>query len=98
MAEVHALVRGAGLAAVAFLEPWRYDPASYLSDAALLKRAGALALEERQALAEMIAGNLKVHVLYAVKAARAGRAAARPDTADMRPLLPRGAPKPWRGR
>ncbi len=88
--EVHALLAGAGLAAVAFVEPWRYDPASYLNDATLLRRVQALAREERQALAELIAGNMKVHVCYAVRAERAGLAVARPDSPEVRPRLWRG--------
>ncbi|MBX6320773.1 MAG: class I SAM-dependent methyltransferase [Rhodospirillaceae bacterium] len=88
--QVHALLGGAGLAAVAFVEPWRYDPASYLNDAALLRRVQALPEKERQALAELIAGNMKVHVCYAVPAARAGHAVARADSPAVRP-------RPWRG-
>jgi SAM-dependent methyltransferase len=87
--ELHALLRGAGLAAVALVEPWRYDPASYLNDPVLLKRIQPLPIEERQAIAECIAGNLKVHVAYAVRAARAAAAAAAPDGPTVRPRLTR---------
>src|SRR5262249_22531381 len=36
--ELAGLVSGAGLAISGLIEPWRYEPASYLSDGALLKR------------------------------------------------------------
>ena len=36
--ELAELVRGAGLEIAAFIEPWRYDPASYLTDPSLLHR------------------------------------------------------------
>src|SRR6185312_2873677 len=40
--ELAALVGAAGLAITGLIEPWRYDPASYLNDGALLKRVAAL--------------------------------------------------------
>ena len=33
VAEIAELVEGAGLEIVSFINPWRYDPDSYLSDA-----------------------------------------------------------------
>lgn len=78
--EVGELVSGAGLAITGFIEPVRYDPATYLKDEDLTARAGALPWLARCAVAESIAGNLKTHVFYTVPAARAGDAVASPDT------------------
>jgi len=67
--EVNAFVEGAGLRLVSFVPEARYRPESYVSDAALVKRAERLSAIERAALAENIAGNIKSHVFYAVKRA-----------------------------
>ncbi len=64
--EIVDLVDGAGLRVVAFVPPARYRPASYLSDAALLKRMEALPPFVQAAIAENIAGNIKAHVVYVV--------------------------------
>jgi len=89
--ELADLVTGAGLAIAGLIEPWRYDPASYLSDGALLKRIASLDPLQRAHVAELLAGNLKVHICYAVKAARAGRSVAMPDDPDMVPVLRDGS-------
>jgi hypothetical protein len=88
--QIYDLLAGAGLAVAAFVEPWRYNPASYLSDAVLLKRLEGLDRAEREAVAERIAGNIKSHVLYAVPAVRAAQAVAKPDDPAVRPVFWRG--------
>lgn len=65
--EILALLEGAGLSLVSFIEPLRYAPESYLSDAALLKRFAALATAQRWAAAEALAGSMKTHVFYATR-------------------------------
>ena len=77
------LTRAAGLAISSFIEPARYDPASWL-DGALAERSAALPWPERCALAELVAGNMKRHVFYATKGADA-----RPSSP---PLSPRTVP------
>ena len=78
--EVFELAGAAGLAIIAFIEPARYDPASWLGgDAALLECAARLAWPDRCALAESLAGNIKRHVFYAAPGATARRPAA-PDS------------------
>jgi SAM-dependent methyltransferase len=67
VAEVDELVRGCGLRLVAFVPPARYEPASYLSDAALLRRLDGKPMLERASFAENLAGNIKSHVFYAVR-------------------------------
>jgi SAM-dependent methyltransferase len=85
--EVAALAAGCGLAITAFIAPLRYDPALYLSDPRLFRRLDGLAPLDRAALAEELAGNIKMHTFYAVPEARAAEAVARPDTPAARPML-----------
>ncbi|HEX9646853.1 MAG TPA: class I SAM-dependent methyltransferase [Alphaproteobacteria bacterium] len=87
--EVFALCAGAGLAITSFIEAARYEPATYLHDADLVARAGALAWPERAALAELLSGAIKRHVVYAVTGSAVGRVAA-PDSPDMVPVLREG--------
>jgi SAM-dependent methyltransferase len=84
--EADALVRGAGLAVVAFIEPLRYDPLLHIRDAGLAARLRAMPWMERCAFAELLYGNHKTHVFYAVPADRAGASVARPDDADCIPV------------
>jgi SAM-dependent methyltransferase len=85
--ELNALVGSAGLAITGLIEPWRYDPANYLNDGALLKRAASLDRFGRAAMAELLAGNMKVHICYAVKAGRAAVAVAQLQDPAMIPVL-----------
>lgn len=78
--EVAALAEGAGLRVTAFIEPALYDPASYLTDPQILARLGRLPWLDRCAFAENLAGNLRKHVFYAIKAANPGPCVA--DAAD----------------
>jgi SAM-dependent methyltransferase len=66
VAEIDEFVRGAGLRLASFVPPARYEPASYLSDAALLRRLDGKPMLERAAFAENLAGNIKSHVFYVV--------------------------------
>jgi len=85
--ELHALVESAGLAVVTMIEPWRYNPARYLTDPALLKRLETLGPLERAAFAELLTGNIKSHIAYLVRATeRDGRTASFDDLALV-PLL-----------
>ncbi|MCK6449568.1 MAG: class I SAM-dependent methyltransferase [Alphaproteobacteria bacterium] len=77
--ELAAMIDAAGLAIVAFIEPARYEPATYLNDRDLLERLGPLGAVERAAFAELLAGNLKTHVCYVAARDRAATAAARAD-------------------
>ncbi|HJT14258.1 MAG TPA: class I SAM-dependent methyltransferase [Dongiaceae bacterium] len=88
--ELAALARGAGLEIAAFIEPWRYDPASYLTDPGLLHRLERLDPVARAAFAEQLAGNLKRHIVYLVRKERAGGAVARPEE-NMVPILRAGS-------
>ncbi len=77
--EIDALVQGAGLEIVSFINPWRYDPDSYVIDAKLKARLSKLSPLERAAFAEMLAGNIKSHICYVVAKGRAASAVALPD-------------------
>ena len=87
VAELAALASGAGLEIAAFIEPWRYDPASYLSDVGLLQRTSVLNPIERAGFAEQLAGNLKRHIVYLVRRGRAATSVARPSDRAMVPVL-----------
>jgi SAM-dependent methyltransferase len=84
--EIDALVRGAGLALAAFVEPMRYDPLIQIGEGALAARLRAMRWIDRCAFAELLYGNHKTHVFYAVPAARAGRSVARADDPDAVPV------------
>ena len=71
--EVFELLAAAGLAPVATIEPARYDPATYLSDPALLKAARARPPAEQAALAELLSGAMTKHIVYAASAAEGER-------------------------
>lgn len=85
------LVAGAGLEIAAFIEPWRYDPASYLSDADLLSRLRRLDPIARAGFAELLAGNLKRHIVYLVRRGEAARSVADAGDAGMAPVLRAGS-------
>jgi SAM-dependent methyltransferase len=77
----------AGLGLVSVLEPVRYDPARHLpAGPEFAARLKAMTPIARMALAERLVGNIRLHVVYAVKAARAGKAMAR-MTPEARPRL-----------
>jgi SAM-dependent methyltransferase len=82
--DLTALLAEAGLAVAAWMEPLRYDPTHLLADPRLRARAAALDPTARAALAEALAGNLAMHVLYC---RRAAEPAIRAD-----PLAPEAVP------
>lgn len=83
---LHDLLAGAGLAVAAWMEPIRYDPLPLLPDPRLKARAERLGPLQRAALAEALAGNMPVHIVYCL---RAGEVAERrdPRAADSVPVL-----------
>lgn len=62
-----ALVDAAGLEIRCLLEPFRYDPDSFLSDPRLRERTARLDAVQRAALAEAAAGNMGIHIAYCVR-------------------------------
>jgi SAM-dependent methyltransferase len=85
--EIADLADRAGLAITAFVEPARYDPASYISDPAINRRLEGLAWIERCAFAELLAGNMRKHVFYAVRKSNPGPCVADPEDAHAVPYL-----------
>ena len=85
--EIVALAAGAGLEIVSFVDPWRYDPDSYLSDAKLKARLAGLPALERAAFAELLAGNIKSHNCYLVARGRAAAALSEPSDSAAIPVL-----------
>lgn len=84
--ELATLVDDAGLRIVEFVPAARYAPESYLSDAALLKRVKGQDRIARAAFAENLAGNIKSHILYAVRRENAVEPP-RPDDPALVPVL-----------
>ena len=82
---IAALSEQAGLRVVAFLEPVRYEPATYMSDPVIARQASSLPLLERAAFAERLSGNLRTHVFYATRAGF--DTVARPEDTSAIPLL-----------
>jgi SAM-dependent methyltransferase len=66
--QLEDLLGGAGLRVTCWVEPMRYDPAPLLPDPKLRTRLEGMDVTERAALAESLAGNMAVHVLYCVRA------------------------------
>ena len=85
--EIFALAADAGLRITGFIEPARYDPLNYLADAGLRKKAAALELPVQCAAAELIAGNMKVHICYLVPDAAAREVPLGPRTPGAVPVL-----------
>ena len=73
---LHRLLADAGLEVACWMEPMRYDPIPLLPDPRLRARAEALDPLSRAALAESLAGNMSMHIVYCV---RAGQAPVRAD-------------------
>ena len=85
--EIAALCAAAGLEVSGFIEPATYDPLNRLEDRELRQRVAGLSWIERCAFAELLGGNLKRHIFYAVEAGRGDVAVARPDNPKAVPVL-----------
>ncbi len=85
--ELQETLTAAGLELVSFVEPARYAPESYLRDPDLLARAKKLDAWSRAALAERLAGNIKLHNVYVAKAGAKTKIAG-PTSPQAVPVLP----------
>lgn len=65
--EVGALVDGAGLRLVTFIEPARYDPLTYVRDPGARRAVATLDPLARAAFAEKLTGAMARHTFYAVR-------------------------------
>jgi len=91
--EIFALAANADLRITGFIEPARYDPLNYLRDAGLRKKAAALPWPEQCAVAELIAGNMKVHICYLVPAGRSRDVPLRLGVSGVVPVLNNVSPE-----
>lgn len=80
------LLADAGLRPACWVEPLRYDPIPLLPDPRLRERIAALDGLSRAALAESLAGNMSVHVVYCVRSDDPAERAD-PTTPDAVPVL-----------
>ena len=85
--ELAGLIQQGGMRPVNFVDPARYEPGVYLSSAELVKRTSGLNWVQRCAFAELLAGNMKTHILYAVRDDNRTNTLAIPDTADTIPVM-----------
>lgn len=72
---------------VNFVDPARYEPRVYLNDATLAERMRSMPWLERCAFAELLAGNIKTHIVYAVRADNEADTLAVPDGPGCIPVL-----------
>lgn len=84
--QLAALVAAAGLEIRCLVEPFRYDPDSFLTDPRLRERTAGLDPVQRAALAEAASGNMGIHIAYCVRAGQAPPAPAWDDAASV-PVL-----------
>ncbi len=96
--EIFSLAAEAGLRITGFIEPARYDPLNYLRDAALKKKAAALPWPAQCAAAELIAGNMKVHICYLVPAGEERAVPLGPHQPGVVPVLNNASPEALAGR
>lgn len=87
--ELVELLAAASMTPIAWIEPARYRPETYLADPALRRRAASLPAGERAALAERLSTTMTKHILYAGFADRPAVPAADPG-ADGTVLVLRG--------
>ena len=87
VAELGGLLAQGNMRPVAFIDPARYDPAVYLDDPELIDRTAALHWLDRCAFAELLAGNIKTHIVYAVRADNTGDTLAKPESPKAIPVL-----------
>ena len=85
--EIRALADAAGLEITGLIEPWRYDPETYVNDGTLRRRLAGLDWLERAAVAELIVGNMKKHTVYLVRSGCGAEAVARPDDPEAVPVM-----------
>ena len=57
-------VTAAGLRIVSFIDPARYDPKRYISEPAILARLAKMSDVEQAGFAELLAGNMRKHIVY----------------------------------
>ena len=82
--DLDALLGAVGLRAACWVEPLRYDPVPLLPDPKLRALVAAMTPVQRAALAEALAGNMAMHIVYCTRTGEAW------DRAD--PFVPDAVP------
>lgn len=95
--EVLELLAASGTRLVSFIEPARYRPETYIADPVLRRSFAAMETAAAAAAAEILAGMMKSHTVYAVGADRADDTVAIADGPDVVPVL-RGVDGPTLAR
>jgi SAM-dependent methyltransferase len=85
--ELAELIQQGGMRPVNFIEPTRYDPNFYFSDPKMIERVRGLNRMQRAAFAELLAGNMKTHILYAIRDDNRASTLAMPETPETVPVL-----------
>ena len=85
--ELAGLMQQGGMRPANFVEPARYEPGVYLSDAALVQRLHNLNWVERCSFSELLAGNMKTHIIYAIRDDNPANTIAVPDTPETVPVM-----------
>ena len=85
--ELMQLLQQGGMRPVNFVDPVRYEPSVYFGDPALVERTSRLNWVQRCAFSELLAGSMKTHILYAVRADNLRNTLAAPDSPDAIPVM-----------
>ena len=85
--EVAKEVAAAGLRLVSFIEPYRYDPYTFVSDPVVRERIKKLSWLDRCAFAELLSGDLQKHIFYCVRVDNKAETIAKPDSANAIPVI-----------
>lgn len=85
--ELAGLMQQGGVRPVNFIDPARYEPNVYFNDAKMAQHTQSLNWIQRCAFAELLAGNMKTHILYAVRDDNRNNTLAVADTPETVPVL-----------
>ena len=85
--EVAKEVAAAGLRLVSFIEPYRYDPYTFVSDPVVRERIKKLSWLDRCAFAELLSGDLQKHIFYCVRIDNKAETIAKSDSANAIPII-----------
>ncbi|MEE2998146.1 MAG: class I SAM-dependent methyltransferase [Pseudomonadota bacterium] len=85
--ELASLLQQGGMRPVNFVDPARYEPTIYLKDQALVERLHPLNWLQRCTFAELLAGNMKTHIVYAVRSDNQTNTLAVPDSFSVIPVM-----------
>lgn len=85
--ELAGLMQQGGVRPVNFVDPARYEPNVYFNDPKMAERTKGLNWLQRCAFAELLAGNMKTHIIYAVRDDNRTNTLAVADTPETIPVL-----------